>query len=92
MTLSRLCKKCSLCPNKDECNHKRMEMVGFLEPSSVKVQNELTENLTVPHKYRTVKIAPDTEITIDLEDFKKEIKDSITKNAGLYRGFLNCGG
>lgn len=52
----------------------------------------LEESLIVPHDYRQVKIAPNTEVTIDLEDYKKEIEKSIAKSAGLYGGFLNNGG
>ena len=88
MVLSRLCAKCAKCPKVDTCDHKRMEMVGFLEPIANDSQEILSENLSVPHKYRQVKIAPNTEITIDLEDFKKEIEQAIAKQAGLYGDFF----
>ena len=43
MTLSRLCTKCAKCPKVDTCDHKRMEMVGFLEPTSA-TAHSLTKN------------------------------------------------
>lgn len=88
MALSRLCAECAKCPKIDTCDHKRMEMVGFLEPTANDSQEKLSENAAVPHKYRNVKIAPNTEITIDLEDIKKEIEQSIAKQAGLYGDFF----
>ena len=88
MTLSRLCSKCVKCPKVETCNHKRMEMVGFLEPTSATVNSELSNSAIVPHKYRQVKVAPNTTVTIDLEDIKKEIEQSIAKQAGLYGDFF----
>ena len=68
-----------------------MEMVGFLEPIVNESQENLSENVAVPHKYRQVEIAPNTTVTIDLEDIKKEIERSIAKQAGLYCDFFkNC--
>lgn len=88
MTLSRLCSKCAKCPKVETCNHKRMEMVGFLEPTSATANSELTNSAIASHKYRQVKVAPNTTVTIDLEDIKKEIEQSIAKQAGLYGDFF----
>lgn len=82
--------KCACCPFLDICEHKKMEMVGFLEPASSSSESELQNSMIVPHNYRQVKIAPHTKVTIDLEDIKKEIERSIAKNAGLYGGFLSA--
>lgn len=91
MTLSRLTATCKTCRFRDTCDHKLMEMVGFLEPAAAVSQQSKLQPLTVPHDYRQVKIAPNTTVTIDLEDFKKEIEKSIAKSAGLYGGFFqNC--
>jgi hypothetical protein len=68
-----------------------MEAVGFLEPTTAITQQDQLSSLTVPHDYRQVKIAPNTTVTIDLEDIKKEIEKSIARDAGLYGGFFqNC--
>jgi hypothetical protein len=88
MTLSRLSEKCKYCPFVDTCDHKQMEMVGFLEPATRNNRQDIEEQLIVPHDYRQVKIAPNTTVTIDLEDFKNEINKSISKSAGLYGGYL----
>ncbi len=65
-----------------------MEMVGFLGPTANESQENLSENAAVPHKYRQVKVAPNTTVTIDLEDIKKEIEQSIAKQAKLYGDFF----
>ena len=89
MSLSKLAPECEVCPYKDTCKNKRMVAVGFLKPSSEKLLMPMAETLIVPHDYRNVKIAENTEITIDLEDFKKELEKSIAKQAGLYGCFFN---
>lgn len=88
MTLSRLSSKCAKCPKVNTCDHKRMEMVGFLEPTAATANSELSNSAIVPHKYRQVKVAPNTTVTIDLENIKKEIEQSIAKQAGLYGDFF----
>ena len=88
MTLSRLCAECDNCPKVDTCDHKRMEMVGSLEPTSATANLELSNSAIVPHKYRQVKIAPNTTVTIDLEDIRKEMEQSIAKQTGLYGDFF----
>lgn len=90
MALRRLCDECAKCPKVDTCAHKRMEMVCFLEPTANESQEILSENVTVPHKYRKVEIAPNTEITIDIEDIKKEIEQAIAKQAKLYGDFFKA--
>lgn len=89
MSLSKLAPECEVCPYKDTCKNKRMVAVGYLKPSSEKLQMPMAEPLIVPHDYRNVKIAENTEITIDLEDFKEQIEKSIAKSAGLCGGFFN---
>jgi hypothetical protein len=64
-----------------------MELHGVLEPTQQNVFIQTQNSMAVPHDYRQVKIAPNTEITIDLEDFKKEIEKSISRHAGL--GFFH---
>lgn len=89
MSLSQLASNCQACPYKDTCDHKRMEAVGFLQPLQNEQLMPMQESLIVPHNYRQVKIAPGVEVTIDLENFREEIKKSIAKHAGLYGGFFN---
>jgi hypothetical protein len=61
-----------------------MEAVGFLQPLQNELSTPMQESLIAPHDYRQVKIAPETEVTIDLEDIKKEIEMQVAKSAGLY--------
>ena len=89
MVLSRLCSKCAKCPKVETCNHKRMEMVGFLEPTSATANSELSNSAIVPHKYRQVKIAPNTTVTIDLEDIKKKRQNSLQQNKPDYTGIFS---
>lgn len=35
MGLSRLSAKCRACPNRDKCNHKRMEMCGYFDEPQI---------------------------------------------------------
>ena len=88
MTLSRLCAECANCPKVDTCDHKRMEMVGFLEPTSATANLELSNSAIVPHKYRQVKIAPNTTVTIDLEDIKKRDRTVDSKTNRIIRRFF----
>ncbi len=85
MTLSRLCAKCAKCPKVDTCDHKRMEMVGFLEPTSATANSEVANSAITQHKYRQVKIAPNTTVTIDLEDIKKRDRASYSKTSRVIR-------
>lgn len=66
-----------------------MELHGVLEPTQQTSNMQSQESMIVPHDYRQVKIAPNTEITIDLEDFKKELEKSISSQLGL--GFFQPG-
>lgn len=88
MSLSKLAGECQVCPYLETCNHKRMEAVGYLQPNQNELQANIQESLSVPHDYRQVKIAPNTEVTIDLKDLKKELEKSIVRSAGLYGGFF----
>lgn len=90
MSLKKLAKQCRMCPYKDACPNKRMELHGVLEPTQQTSNMQSQESMIVPHDYRQVKIAPNTEITIDLEDFKKEIEKQISSQLGL--GFFQSGG
>jgi hypothetical protein len=67
-----------------------MELYGVLEPTQQTSNMQSQESMIVPHDYLQVKIAPNTEITIDLEDFKKELEKSISSQLGL--GFFQSGG
>lgn len=72
--LKRLSEKCRACPFVSKCDKKKMEAVSYLEPAAQPNTQSLTEPLMAKHDYRDVKIGPNTTITIDLEDIKKQLE------------------
>lgn len=95
--LSKTSEQCKQCEFYDECDEKRMVLCGLKEiaphESMVKescetVQVPLLEDIEVKHDYRNVKIAPNTTVTIDLEDLKKQLEFSHYKGI---KNFMNNG-
>ena len=81
--LTRLSPECAVCPFVEDCNHKRFAKESYLIPSSAKMISPVLEQIAVKHAYRDVKVAPNTTITIDLEDIKKQIERDIYRKAGI---------
>lgn len=75
MALKRLANECARCPKKSTCQHKRMECVGMLEDAATPVAAPIMADIAVKHDYREVKVAPNTTVTIDLEDLKRQRKE-----------------
>ena len=73
-SISRLSEKCRECPFESKCDKKRMEALAYLEPAAQPNTQPLAAPLMVEHDYRNVKIAPNTTVTIDLEDIKKQLE------------------
>ena len=75
--------ECQRCSNYDDCQSKRRVLCMYLEP----LTNPAAENLTQPimadmlvkHDYRDIKIAENTNVTIDLEKMKKNLAEDIYK-------------
>lgn len=86
MGLSRLSKKCQNCPDAATCTHKEMEAVAYMEDATKQIGINAAQPILVPHDYRNIKIGADTNITIDVEDLKKQLEQSIYKRAGLMFG------
>ena len=89
MALSKLSEKCKICPYAETCKHKRMELVGCLEPVAAESAQSSATPLLVKHDYRDIKIAENTTVTIDLEELKRKMSEEIYKKAGL--GFFHDG-
>ena len=77
-SVSRLSEKCRKCPFVSKCDKKKMEALAYIEPIAQPISQSLTEPLAAPvmaeHDYRDVKIGPNTTITIDLKDIKKQLE------------------
>lgn len=77
-SLSKTDERCKMCQYNDSCKHKRMMKCAMAE-----LPEQLTEEVLVKHDYRDIKIAPNTTVTIDLEELKKKAAEEIYKQ-------LNC--
>ncbi|WMJ78470.1 MULTISPECIES: hypothetical protein [unclassified Sedimentibacter] len=85
MGLSRLSKQCRECKYVDICDHKRMEALAYLEASSNGMA-DATAPMIQQKDYRNIKIGVDTIETIDLEEIKKKLTNSIYPNFLQYEG------
>ena len=85
-SLTRLSEKCSKCPFVSKCDKKRMEAVSYLEPAAQSNIQNLAAPVLVEHDYREVKIGPNTTVTIDLEDIKKQLKERFNPLGLQYGG------
>lgn len=80
---SKLYHKCETCGNKDNCDSKRLEACAYiphiplLNNGGMIASCNAMAPMIMPHDYRDIKVSPDTTITIDLEEIKKEIERSI---------------
>ena len=70
---SRLVARCRFCPKADECDHKEMELCGYLKPAAELASVNAATAIAVKHDYRQIKIGTDTEVTIDLEEVKEKL-------------------
>ena len=82
-SLSRLSPECAACPFVKKCKNKRMAAEAYLIPSSAEMVSPVMEPVSVNHDYRDIKVAPNTTITIDLEELKKQIERDIYRKAGI---------
>ena len=83
MALKRLANECARCPKKSTCQHKRMERVGMLEDAATPVAAPIMADIAVKHDYREVKVAPNTTVTIDLEELKRQMTEEFYRDIGL---------
>lgn len=67
---SRLCGKCSKCPNVKNCDNKRMEALAYLEPT----------------KSTTINVTINANENIDIEKLTKQIEKSISNKSNCYFG------
>lgn len=60
----------------------RQVVISAARPSA----QESSQPTIVPHDYRNVKVAEDMTVTIDLEELKKKMEESLYKQIGLNYG------
>lgn len=82
-SLSRLSSKCAKCTFANKCKHKKMEHEAYMQPASAEMIAPVLEQIAVKHDYRDVKVAPNTTITIDLEEIKKQLERDFYRSAGI---------
>ena len=74
---SETCKKCE---HYDNCQSKQMVECAYMTP-----KQPLQTEMIAEHDYREVKIAPNTKITIDLEDIKRQLSNRLSCVKSLKR-------
>ena len=89
MTISQLSEKCQKCPRVNVCDKKRMEACAYMEmpdtilaPALSPAADYAHAEVLVKHDYRDIKIGPNTTVTLDLEEVKKQMKQDIYKAMG----------
>ena len=89
ITVSKTDERCLKCEYFKECDNKRMVMCAmaempppeqYAEKTGEAVTMPLANELSVKHDYRQIKIAPNTTVTIDLEEEKKKLREALTKH------------
>lgn len=80
IVLSKTDARCKKCKHFNNCNNKRLVMCKLKElpePIAEKAAEAVTmpiaNDIAVKHDYRQIKIAPNTHVTIDLEEEKKKM-------------------
>lgn len=82
MSLSKLSETCQVCPFRDTCDHKMMESVGYLQPSSESLSAPL--EMPIARETRTVIVNGQRE-TVYLDEIEKELYKHLYKS--LYAQF-----
>jgi hypothetical protein len=89
ITFSKTDERCLKCEHFDDCDNKRMVMCAmaelplpeqYAEKATETVSMPLANDICVKHDYRQIKIAPNTTVTIDLEEEKKKLQEELTKH------------
>lgn len=86
---SQLSEKCQKCPRINICDKKRMEACAYMERHDPCMASGASEGsdyahaeVLVKHDCRNIKIGPNTTVTIDLEEQKRQLKQDIYKALG----------
>lgn len=83
MGLTKLSEKCSKCPKKDTCDHKRMEAVAYLEPTLNPLAQPLAQPLIREYTPIIIHMGDYGDIHTSMEELAKEINKSFQINCTL---------
>ena len=89
-SLSKLSEKCKKCPNVDECNHKKMELCAYIEPTNISanISKNAPQSLAMPLLRETMTINDGRGNMVNV--YKDDIAKQINKNLSI-NGCLNYG-
>lgn len=80
-TISKMAERCQKCPDRDKCNHKRMEMCAYIDEPKATVSNSIPIGMNVS-------IANvGGFMNMNMGDIAKEIERSLNKNLSMKCGW-----
>lgn len=87
-SISRLSQKCRSCPYVSKCSVKCLESEAYMEPNlaasvTVPSGSEMIQPMAVKHDYRDIKISEGVTITIDVEEFKEQMRKDFYRKMGI---------
>ena len=82
-SLSRLSTECEACPFVEKCNNKRMVGESYIMPALAEAIAPVIQPMAIKHDYRDIKVAPNTTITIDVEEVKKQLERDFYRKLGI---------
>ena len=88
ISISRDSAVCRKCQNYNNCDNKRMKSCGLLlyaDNIEQPLSNPILEDMAIKHDYRNIEVAKNTNITINVEEVKKNLMDEVYKS--IYCGF-----
>lgn len=83
MGFSKLVGCCEKCPYLNTCNHKIMEAVGYLQPTSNQLLAPIAENIA--RETRTIRVNGHQE-TIYVDEIKKELYKQLCSGLLMHFG------
>lgn len=87
--LSRTASKCQVCPNKDKCDHKRMELCAYYEdkPMLGEITSNIAQSSAMPVIRETMQINVGGIMTsVYKDEIEKEIYKSLYQHLSLNYG------
>ena len=79
MGLTKLSEKCSKCPKKDICDHKRMEAVAYLDPTLNPLAQPLAQPLVREYTPIIIDMGDYGDIHTSMENIKEKLAKEINK-------------